>query len=128
MNTEYSFSKSERLTSDKDIEALMKNGNSFLVYPFKVSFLPRIEDAGTHVKVLINASKKQHPKATDRNLLKRQTREAFRKNKHILYQYLENQGTAINLALVYIGKEIFSSEKTERKIILALHRLCRKEQ
>lgn len=69
------------------------------------------------VKIAFAVPKKRFKNATDRNLLKRRMREAFRLNKQELYQSLENKNIKVNILLVYIGSEILSYKEIEEKSI-----------
>ena len=50
-------------------------------------------------------------------------REAYRKNKHILYEVLKTQQVQIALMINYTEKDILPYKKIEGKIILSLQRL-----
>ncbi|WP_223833721.1 ribonuclease P protein component [Pedobacter riviphilus] len=77
----YTFRKEERLCSRKHLDLLFKNGSSFLLYPFRISYLFVDVPAHVQAQVVINVPKKRYKRAVDRNLLKRRIREAYRLNK-----------------------------------------------
>jgi ribonuclease P protein component len=81
------------------------------------------EDQGA--RVLVSVSKKKFKKAVDRNRIKRIVREAFRKNKAVLYDYLQENNKSLWLGLIYSGETILSYQETERKLILILQRLTK---
>ena len=82
------FTKDERLHSLKLIEKVSTEGKSFFLKPFKIIVLP-VELEGKYLaQVMMSAPKKKFPRAVDRNRIKRLMREAYRKNKFILYQIL----------------------------------------
>lgn len=62
-------------------------------------------------------------KAHDRNLVRRRIREAYRRNKTILYGALEGKPMQMALALTYVSKEIISYDQLQDKIIVLLYRL-----
>jgi ribonuclease P protein component len=72
---------------------------------------------------MFSAPKKKFRKAVTRNRLKRLMREAFRKNKHELYDFLHAEKKNIHLSIVFTGNADISYAETEVKIILTLHRL-----
>jgi ribonuclease P protein component len=117
------FHKEERLKSSKVIERLFSHGNSFLVHPFKVNWLEDDKKGRYPARVLIGVSSKNFKKAVDRNHLKRLSREAYRKNKYFIYEYLEDRGIACNFSLIYIGKKQEEYSVIEKKIITLLKRL-----
>ena len=79
------FKKSERLCSRLLMDRLFQ-GDSLTVsaYPFRAVFLPVDQSEQQGVSVLISVPKKRFHDAIDRNRVKRQIREAYRKNKHSL--------------------------------------------
>ncbi|WP_343533795.1 ribonuclease P protein component [Pedobacter sp.] len=111
------FYKEERLCSKKSLDLLFKKGSSFLLYPYRATF---ILDAQTHrypAQVVINVAKKRYKHAVDRNLIKRRTREAYRLQKQaFLYEYLTDQNKVLLLSLQYVGKEIHPYAFLEKKI------------
>ncbi len=115
------FTKPERLSSKKLIDRLFKEGNSFFKYPFKVVFLEVDKENTAPVAVLISISKKRFKKATERNRIKRIVREAFRKNKALLYEseMLKNDKSLL-IGLIYTGKTILPYSEVEKKIVLIL--------
>ena len=116
----YTFSKEERLSSKRLIALLFSKGSSFNLYPLRfVYYTPQDMPPG-QTQVLISVSKRYFKRATDRNRLKRQMREAYRLNKHIL---LQNQGQAPRLlGILYIGKEKKSFHSIQKKLISGLER------
>ena len=98
-------------------------GNSFLLYPFKVNWLTDDRPGPYPARVLVGASRKYHKKAVDRNRIKRIVREAYRKNKYVLYEYLQSRGKACNISLIYVGKGELAYSAAEEKIIVVLERL-----
>jgi ribonuclease P protein component len=57
--------------------------------------------------VLIATSKKKFHHAVDRNRVKRLTRECYRLHKPQLYEYLNENGLLLVLAINYVHNEIF---------------------
>jgi ribonuclease P protein component len=118
-----SFRKDEILKSDKQIKMLFAQGNSFLVHPFKVNWLLSDSKGKFPARVLLSVSKKNFRKAVERNHIKRLCREAYRKNKYILLDYLDERGIRCNFSLVYIGRKQEEYSVVEKKIITSLKRL-----
>ena len=77
----YSLSKSERLCSKTSIKELFLKGSSINEEPFRIIFLASDFDRDVYFKSQFIVPKRHISRAVDRNLIKRQMREAFRKNK-----------------------------------------------
>jgi ribonuclease P protein component len=124
MSKIYTFTKEERLCNKKLIDELFHNGSSFLCYPFKVSWLPVNDLQLFPVRVLFSVSKKRYKRATDRNLIKRRIREAYRLHKQqYLYPLLTDSDKKIVLSIGYIGKEIAPYDLIEKKMLKLLTQL-----
>lgn len=76
-------------------------------------------------KALISVPARNFKKATDRNYIKRMMREAYRKNKEVIYDILYNNSRKMVFMLHYSGKIIISFKEVESKIILILQRLTK---
>ncbi len=79
------------------------------------------------IQVLISVPKKHFKRAVKRNRVKRQLREAYRKNKSILYEAIakrENFGLA--LALIWIDDKLYSSQEVEKSVLNLLRRISEK--
>ncbi|MDR2801808.1 MAG: ribonuclease P protein component [Prevotellaceae bacterium] len=119
-----SLPKSERLCSRKQIAALMDKGTVFFRFPFKVffSFIPAAAGAPC-CQMTVNVPKRNFKKAVTRNLLKRRTREVFRKNKAELYATLAGKNKAMIVFFHYVSPEILlyaDIESSLRNIFEAL--------
>ena len=112
------FKKHERLHGKKTIDRLFLQGNSFFLHPFIVyhQIVPASGSAPV-CAVLFSVGKKKFPHATQRNLLKRRMREAFRKNKHLLYPFTTARQCNLHLAFVYVKNDLLDYVRMEKKMI-----------
>ena len=118
-----SFPKAEHLCGKTVIDKLYAEGKTFLSYPVRIVFRASPKDE-VPVRCLITAPKKKFKHATDRNRIKRQIREAYRKNKHDLYRsLLREKDYQLHLAINYIGDKIEPTDFVEKKIKAALVKL-----
>ena len=79
------FNKQERLKSKKRIEQLFAEGRTLTAFPLKMVFLQLEHESPTLFQVGVSVSKRNFKKAVQRNRIKRLLREAYRKNKELLY-------------------------------------------
>ena len=112
-----SFTKGERLSSFKEIQALMKKGETFFCYPFKVVYQnvmlsETAEEAATNA-IIVSVPKRNFKRAVKRNLLKRRIRESYRLNKGLL---VAPQGYRTNALFVYVAKDVLEFKYIERKL------------
>ncbi len=121
----HTFKKEERLCNKALIAALYQSGSSFLCYPFRVTWLLDKKLPDVPAQVLITAPKKRFKHATDRNLLKRRTREAYRthKSQH-LYSQLLHLNQSLIFSVTYIGKEIAAYNFIQKKMLKLLNQLA----
>ena len=118
------FYKEERLCSRKYLDLLFKNGSSFLLYPFRVSYRFVDQTAAFPVQVVINVPKKRYKHAVDRNLLKRRIREAYRLQKQDgLYELLPENNELLLLSLQFVGKQKYEFSFIEKKLSAVLKKL-----
>ncbi|POY35407.1 ribonuclease P protein component [Solitalea longa] len=124
MNT---FKKEERLCSKLLINELLQNGSSFLLYPFRITWIPSSDNSQvSSAQILISVSKKRFKRANKRNRVKRLIREAYRLNKQsLLYPFLSQHDFRIVFMCSYIGNDIFTFEELEKKLKLMLIRLSK---
>ena len=117
------FKKEERLTNKKTFELLFEKGKSFAVFPFRIVWTEPTEQNAFPVKLGISVPKKSFAKAIQRNRIKRRIREAYRKNKHCLYEVLEKKNLSTAVMLIYTSKEEQVYRQIENKMILSLQKL-----
>ena len=121
MNT---FSKEERLCSRRSLDLLFKNGSSFLLYPFRISYLYTDTPHRFPVQVVINVSKKRFKRAVDRNLIKRRSREAYRLQKQQqLYALMPDSEALLLLSIQFVGKKIYDYDFFEKKQAAVFNKL-----
>ena len=116
---EYTLSKKERLNSKALIDRLFAGGSkSFPAFPLRVVYMPiePAEEDAPAASILISVPKKRFKRAVKRNLVKRQVREAYRKNKHLLLDALASKNKRLVLAFIWLDNNIHSSAEVEEKV------------
>lgn len=118
------FKKSERLCSRILMDCLFQGDNrTATAYPLRAVFLPVEEGQQKGVSILISVPKKRFHDAVDRNRVKRQIREAYRKNKHALAEQVAQSGKGLLVALIYVSAEIETTEQIEKRMIRLLDKI-----
>lgn len=128
--------KSERLHSKKLIDELFAGGHSksMSAFPLRVVYMreaPRHDTVAHHdepqdnagnnpSQMLISVPKRCFRRANKRNLVKRQVREAYRKNKHII------DGLNTAMAFVWLDGKLYPTEEVEKRVVSLLTRMAEK--
>jgi len=120
------FTKDERLKSKVLIKKLFDEGEKWNFFPFRIISLKYPIPSKYPVQLLISVPRSLYRKAVDRNRIKRLIREAFRKNKYLLYEPLEENHIQLLVCFQYTAKVILSYELIQEKIIVLLQRLKEK--
>jgi ribonuclease P protein component len=104
---------------------LFAEGHSFFIYPLKVVWMEAITDNDSPSQLLISVPKRNFKRAVDRNLIKRQIRESFRRNKEELYAHLGSENRKCSLAIVFAAKSKVAYTELDAILVLALKRLVK---
>ena len=96
--------------------------HSFSIFPLRVVYL-RVEELDAPVAILISVSKRRFKRAVKRNRVKRQLREAFRKNKHPLANLMRERKEKLVIGFIYLADRLSDSSELEEKMRIALMRI-----
>ena len=110
--------KSQRLTGRNAVGMLFQNGNSRSVtwHPIRAVYRPNSQPCH---RMLVTASKHLFRHAVDRNRIKRQVREAYRLNKHIL----QDLDTHLDIAFIWLSNHHKDSQAIASGIRNILNRI-----
>lgn len=118
------FKKHERLCSRLLMDRLFQGDNrSVSAYPIRAVFLPVERSEQQGVSVLISVPKKRFHDAVDRNRVKRQLREAYRKHKHVLIEQMSEREQGLLIAFVYVSPQIESTDYIEKRMTRLLSKI-----
>ncbi len=110
------------------ITELFTEGKAISRYPLRILVYKVGRQDDAPAKVLISVPKKKFKSAVKRNRIKRQIREAYRKNKHILQNgYEDYDSKQLLIGIIYTGKTIPDSSEVEKKLILILHLIIKND-
>jgi ribonuclease P protein component len=124
---EFTLGKEERLKSNLYIQELLKQGKTVSSYPLKIywNFSPDLQQKYP-ARAAISVPKRKFRRAVDRNLMKRRIREAYRLNKHILYETLDQRQQKIQLIILLLSDEFIPYAQLEKGIRELLLKLVNK--
>ena len=115
MSLEFTLGKEERLKSNLSIQKLLKHGMVVSRFPLKMywDFTPDPRQKYP-VRAAISVPKRKFRRAVDRNLMKRRLREAYRLNKNMLYETLDQRQQKIQLIILLLSDEFIPYDQLER--------------
>jgi ribonuclease P protein component len=109
------FGKEYRLASKREIEHLFAHKNTLRSYPLTMYFR-YFDSECVHLKFVTSAPKRIYKHAHDRNRLKRLMREAIRKNKLSLTQFLDQNDLGLHVFTIYSADKEVPFENVEKSI------------
>ena len=122
------FPKQERMVSRLLIETLFGGGcsHSMAAFPLRVVYTTRErrEDEAP-IQLLISVPKKHFKHAVDRNRVKRQIRESYRRHKELLTGSLPDSQQLL-IACVWLSDRQESSLSIEQKLVSLMRRIGEK--
>ena len=127
MTTAPTFKKEERIVSNLLIETLFEKGNSqsLSAYPLRAVYLKTEHREGcAPVQLLISVPKKKFKHAVDRNRVKRQIREAYRKNK-LLLEGTVDEGQMLLIAIIWLSDKHYANNEVEKRVINLLKQMAK---
>ena len=122
------FPKQERMVSRLLIETLFGGGcsHSMAAFPLRVVYMTRERrDDEAPIQLLISVPKKHFKHAVDRNRVKRQIRESYRRHKELLMDSLPNTQQLL-IACVWLSDRHESSLSIEQKLVSLMRRIGEK--
>ena len=124
----YQFKKSERIVSQKQIDELFAGAGSHsrAAFPLRVVYIIKVRAQGQPpVQLLISVPKRRFRHAVDRNRVKRQLREAYRTNKHLLLTAVPADKT-VSMAFIWLSDKHFPTKEIEARVKLLLSHIAEK--
>lgn len=117
------FDKKERLCGKKKIDFVFTKGKKLNEEFILVIWMESQSVQSFPIEILISVPKRNFPKANERNLIKRRMREAFRKQKHEIYDYLSKREKCLQVVLIYTKNKIAPYSEIAAEINSVLNRL-----
>ncbi len=114
----HKFPIEHRLKSPKTIEKLFSEGKTISKFPIKTFYL--IEDTSISLAAFA-VPKRNFKSAVDRNRIKRQLRESYRLNRHII---LEENIPAFKMLFLFLGKKKPTYSEIDKAMLVLLNKLA----
>ncbi|MBT8281346.1 MAG: ribonuclease P protein component [Muriicola sp.] len=119
----FTFPKEEKLKHEKQIQEVFAKGSSVTVFPIKLLYL-KLEKDDCGFKAGFSVPKRNFKSAVARNRGKRLLREAYRLNKHRIFNKTEG---SYALMFLYLGKELSSFPDVEKNMRSVLSKFLSRE-
>ena len=124
----FTLRKEERICSRLQIEELFSSGRSasLTTFPLRIVYLEgERKDGDPALQMLVSVPKRHLKHAVDRNRVKRQVREAYRKHKHQLAELMESrEGKKMSVAFLWLDGKLHPSDEIDGKVGQMLTRIC----
>jgi len=125
------FSKQERIVSQKLIDELFgsRKNHALSAFPLKAVYISRLrtEPSLPAVQLLISVPKRCFKHAVDRNRVKRQVREAYRRQKSMLTPFVDDT-RQIALAFIWLSSHHCPTDVVCKRVSDLLRRIKEKEK
>jgi len=127
MSMKFTLGEEERLKSNLSIQGLLKGGKAVSSYPLKIYWDYSPDPHQKYpVRAAITVPKRKFKRAVDRNLMKRRIREAYRLNKNMLYETLDQRNQKIQLIILLLSDEFIPYNQLEKRMSEILLQLMNK--
>jgi len=105
------------------IERLFQERNSISGFPLRLFYIDVKSADGPKLQTAVSVPKKTFKSAVKRNRIKRQLREAYRMNKHLVFNNSEGNFAFL---ILYLGKEMPTSEEVDKSMQIILQKFIKK--
>lgn len=132
MATQFSLPQSERINSKKQIDRLFRGGGSKAMTASPLRMVYMAEERGENdgeplAQMMVSVPKRFFKRAVKRNRIKRQVREAYRFNKHIIVDCLATtKECKLSLCFIWTADRLLPTSEVMGRMSNLLTRLSEK--
>lgn len=135
--SKYSLPQSERINSKKQIDRLFRGGGSkaMTASPLRMVYMADSRHTDSQpsdghqpmAQMMVSVPKRYFKRAVKRNYVKRQVREAYRLNKHILVNHLTQKADkTVSLCFIWTSDRLLPTAEVMKRMANLLTRLVEK--
>lgn len=125
------LTKQERICSKLLVDRLFNGGksHSMSAYPIRVVYMylqaDDVADDTPNTQLLVSVPKKCFKRAVKRNRVKRQLREAYRRNRELVSEKVET-GCSLVMAFIWLDSKLYDTSIVEAKMKNLFQRISEK--
>ena len=120
----YSFSKNERIKSNKEISRIFNCGIFLFSEHISLCYTGSSDINPTYNKIAVSIPKKYFKSAVKRNKLKRQIKEVYRLNKNITNTVSELSSEYYNMVFVFKSKKLIPFQAVKEQVTSLLKKMA----
>ena len=135
--SKYSLPQTERINSKKQIDRLFRGGGSkaMTASPLRMVYMADSRQTDSQpsdghqpmAQMMVSVPKRYFKRAVKRNYVKRQVREAYRLNKHILVNHLTQKADkTVSLCFIWTSDRLLPTAEVMKRMANLLTRLVEK--
>lgn len=135
--SKYSLPQSERINSKKQIDRLFRGGGSkaMTASPLRMVYMADSRQTDSQpsdghqpmAQMMVSVPKRYFKRAVKRNYVKRQVREAYRLNKHVLVNHLTQKADkTVSLCFIWTSDRLLPTAEVMKRMANLLTRLVEK--
>jgi ribonuclease P protein component len=118
MGTSYTLHKLEKLSHKASIDSIFqKKGKSIYKSPVLMAYYKTDLETPFPCQLMVSVGKRKFKRAVDRNIIKRQITDVYRRHKHRIYDAI-GASDKYAIGILFLGKRLPEQPDLEKKLIL----------